>query len=88
MPQPLSFEEFAWQCLWLECGRLDQYVASSYTLKKVRELKRRAIRGELWAGPHGDKSEWAGMVRNWYKYYLLDFQPALTRKWVQSDVNG
>lgn len=41
----LTFEEFAWQAL--ECGRL---AADSDTLKKVRELKRRAKRNELWAG--------------------------------------
>lgn len=69
---PPSFEEFAWRALWLECGRLSQFVASSYTLKKVRELKRRAKRGELWAGPYGDRSEWANIVRSWYKHYLAE----------------
>jgi hypothetical protein len=68
--QPLTLEEFAWRCLWLECGRLSQYVHFSYTLANIRELKRRAKRDELWLAPHFDKSEWAGMVRNWYADYL------------------
>ncbi len=72
MTQPtpkLTFEEFAWRCLWIECGRLDQYVHFSYTRKKVRELTRRAKRGELWQAPHFEKSEWAAMVRHWYAHY-------------------
>lgn len=66
----LTLEEFAWQCEWLECGRLSQFVSEFDTIRTVRKLKRRAKRGELWSGPYGDKSEWAGMVRNWYRYYL------------------
>ena len=66
----LTFEEFAWRCLWTECGRLSQYVHFSYTLNKVQDLKRRAKRNELWQGPFFEKSEWAGMVRSWYADYL------------------
>lgn len=65
----LTFEEFAWRCLWLECGRISQYYAFHYTLKKVRELKRRAKRGELWQKPYFERSEWAAMVRAWYRHY-------------------
>lgn len=68
----LTFEEFAWRCLWLECGRLSEFVAFPYTLKTVRELKRRAKRNELWQGPYFERSEWAGMVRNWYNQYLVE----------------
>ena len=67
---PLTFEEFAWRCLWIECGRMSQHVAERYTLQKVRELKRRAKRGELWQRPYFDRSEWAGMVQRWYAEYL------------------
>ena len=66
----LTLDEFAWRCMWLECGRLDQYVHFTYTRKKVRELKRMAKQNAVWPGPHGDHSEWAGMVRNWYAEYL------------------
>ena len=66
----LTFEEFAWRCLWFECGRMSQHVHFSYTLKNVRELKRRAKHGELWRGPFFEKSAWAGMVRDWYQNYL------------------
>ena len=67
---PLTFEEFSWRCLWLEYGRLSQYVHFNYTHKKVRELTRRAKKNELWQGPFFEKSEWAGMVREWYAEYL------------------
>jgi len=73
----LTLEEFAWRCEWLECGRLDQYTTAFYTLKKVRELTRRAKKNELWRGPFFEKSEWAtgtgpvdGMIRNQYAHYL------------------
>lgn len=66
----LTFEEFAWRSLWLECGRLSQYVHFSYTHKETRSLIRRAKKNELWRGPFFEKSEWAGMIRNWYAEYL------------------
>jgi hypothetical protein len=66
----LTLEEFAWRLLWLECGRMDQYVGSFYTRDTVRKLTRRAKRGELWRKPYFDQSEWAGMVRRWYMDYL------------------
>jgi hypothetical protein len=70
----LTLEEFAWRCLWIECGRMSEYVYFSYTLKKVRELKRRAKKNELWKGPYFEKSDWAGTVRNWYAHYLKSGQ--------------
>ena len=66
----LTLEEFAWRCLWIGCGQMAQHCHFSYTLKKVRELKRRAKQNELWQGPFFEKSEWAGMVRGWYADYL------------------
>ena len=66
----LTLEEFAWRCLWLECGKIAQYCPDSYMLAKVRELKRRAKQSELWQPPYFEKSEWAGMIRNWYADYL------------------
>lgn len=66
----LTLEEFSWRCLWLECGNLAQHVAPCHTRAKVRELRRRAAKGELWQAPYFDKSEWAGMVRGWYAEYL------------------
>jgi hypothetical protein len=68
--KPLTFEEFAWRCLWLECGRIAQYCSDSYMPAKVRELKRRAKQSELWQPPFFDHSEWAAMVRIWYADYL------------------
>ena len=70
MKQQLTLEEFAWRCLWLECGRLDLYVPSSYTRQGIRRLIQRADRNELWQPPYFEKSEWAGMIRSWYADYL------------------
>ena len=66
----LTLEDFAWRCLWLECGRLNQYAGAYGTRRSVRQLTRRAKRNELWQGPYFEKSEWAGMVRGWYADYL------------------
>ena len=66
----LTFEEFAWRRLWLECGRLDQYAGTYGTRLKVRQLVRRAKKNELWQGPYFEKSEWAAMIRGWYADYL------------------
>jgi hypothetical protein len=52
----LTLEEFAWRCLWLECGRLatqDWQCGTIYLLKQVRALKRRATEEKLWTGPYG-----------------------------------
>lgn len=68
--QSLTFEEFVWRSLWLDIGRMDQYVSPFYTRKAVRKLIKRAKREELWEGPFFEKSEWAGMVQNWYAHYL------------------
>lgn len=66
----LTFEEFAWRCLWLECGRLSEHIHFMYTRKTVRKLIRRAKRNELWQRPYFEESAWAGMVRRWYADYL------------------
>lgn len=71
----LTFEEFAWATLWLEFGRVSTVCgqfnpADYYKRRKVRELIRRSKQGELWVGPYGERSEWAGMVRGWYQQYL------------------
>lgn len=66
----LTFEEFAWRCLWLECGRLSEFSPEAYVIQKVHQLKRRAKQNELWQGPWFEHSEWAGMIHNWYVNYL------------------
>lgn len=67
----LTFEEFAWRCLWVEIGRLWEYGSRDYNLRKIRKLKRGIKRGDTpFPGKFGDRSEWAGMVRNWYTQYL------------------
>ncbi len=67
----LSFEEFAYQVEWEEVIRISQFVWEGEVVKmatkKIREFKRGR---ELFLGPHGDHSQWAGMVRNWYQQYL------------------
>lgn len=72
--QPLSFDEFAWRCLWLEIGRLSRYVAPYYTHQSTRKLIRRAKLNVLWNGPYGDRSEWGRTVRTWYAAYLVQDQ--------------
>jgi hypothetical protein len=67
----LTLEEFAFHCEWLEVVRLSQFVwegeVRKMAIRKIREFKRgRAV----WQGPYGEASEWAGMVRGWYRDYL------------------
>jgi hypothetical protein len=66
----LTLEEFAWRCLWLECARLDQYAGVYGTRQTVRRLIQRSKKNELWQPPYFEKSEWAGLIRNWYADYL------------------
>lgn len=67
----MTLEEFAYQCEWDEVIRLSQFVwegdIRTRAIKKIREFKRGR---EAFQGPYGNRSEWAGMVRNWYKQYL------------------
>lgn len=87
----LTFEEFAWATLWLEFGRISALSsqfnpADYYKRKAVRELIRRAKREELWKGPYGDKSEWAGMVRGWYAAYQDETKPDILRRTVNANL--
>jgi hypothetical protein len=67
----LSFEDFVYYSEWLEIVRMGNFVGEyelrKIILKKIREFRRGR---PLFAGPYGDKSAWAGMVRNWYKAYV------------------
>ena len=66
----LTFEEFAWKTVYLEGVRLSNFICESEVRKYFIKAIRRAKKEQLWTGPYGDKSEWAGMVRNWYRQYL------------------
>ena len=70
----LTFEEFVYQTEWLEVVRLSQYIGEwdlrKMIVKKIREHKRGRL---LFTGPYGDHSEWAGMVRGWYRQYQEEF---------------
>lgn len=67
----LTLEEFAFHCEWQEVIRLSQFVwegeIRKMAIKKIREFKRGR---EIFQGPFGSKSAWAGMVRRWYAHYL------------------
>ena len=60
-------EEFAWKCVWLELGRLSQYVGPHYTRLKARKLIRQARRRESQLTFRGRRTEWTAMVENWYR---------------------
>ena len=68
---PLPLEEFAFHREWSDTIRLSQHISDwdfrQAVLKKIREFRRGR---EVFQGPYGDRSEWAGMVRNWYAHYL------------------
>jgi hypothetical protein len=67
----MSLTDFAWRCLWTECGHLWEYGNRDYNLRKIRKLKHAAKRGDSpFPGKFGDRSEWASMVRRWYAHYL------------------
>lgn len=67
----LTLEEFAYRAEWQDLIRLSQFVCEGeirrIAVKNIREFKRGR---EVFQGPHGDHSEWAGMVRGWYADYL------------------
>ena len=67
----LSLEEFAYRCEWEDVIRLSRFISDwdfrKMVLKKIREHQRGR---EVFQGPYGAKSEWAGMVRRWYADYL------------------
>ena len=69
--EPLTLEEFAFHCEWQEVIRLSQFIwegeVRKMAVKKIHEFKHGR---ETFKGPHGDQSEWAGIVRNWYADYL------------------
>lgn len=70
-PTPMTFEEFVYQTEWFEIMRLSQFVSEYETLKLVKAKVREHRRGRpLFKGPFGEKSEWAGLCRGWYRHYL------------------
>lgn len=67
----MTLEEFTFHREWQEVIRLSQFIwegeVRKMAIKKIREFKRGR---EVFQGPHGDRSEWAGMIRHWYANYL------------------
>lgn len=67
----LTLEEFAFRCEWEDAMRLSQYLPESAAIREYIKIIREHKKGRpVFKGPYGDKSEWAGTVRNWYKHYL------------------
>lgn len=69
----LTFEEYVHRAEWLERIRIAPLYpwSADQQMRYFREYARKMKRGgPLFGGPYGDKSEWAGMCRNWYRNYL------------------
>jgi hypothetical protein len=66
----LTLSEFAARCLWLEHIRLRDYISDWEAHRHLRKTIARIKANDL--GISGN-TEWAGMVKGWYRAYLDTF---------------
>ena len=67
--QMLTLPEFAARCLWLEHARLRENISEHEAHKHLRKTIARMKANDL--GISGN-TEWAGIVKGWYRAYQLD----------------
>lgn len=63
----MTLEDFAVRCLYLECGRLHQYLSEYESRKLLRRTIARVKRGQIGLTP---RTQWTAMVENWYQLEL------------------